>query len=70
MRGTIRPLQILGLGLLLALAGCGGKPMPFPTPESELGSRPGLLTGDSGTWQIPLPSLAQPPADRPNGAAR
>ena len=28
---------------LVVLEGCGGKPMPFPTPESEMGDRPGLL---------------------------
>jgi hypothetical protein len=36
--------------LLACLAGCGGQPMPFPTPESEMGDRPGLFTGDKGAW--------------------
>jgi hypothetical protein len=38
--------------LLGALSGCGGKPMPFPTPESELGDRPGLFTGEKGAWTV------------------
>ena len=38
--------------LLVLLGSCGGKPIPFPTPESELGDRPGLLTGEKGAWEI------------------
>ena len=38
--------------LLATLSGCGGKPMPFPTPESELGDRPGLFTGEKGAWTL------------------
>ncbi len=30
------------IGPLAALGGCGGKPMPFPIPESEMGDRPGI----------------------------
>lgn len=48
------------LAVVAALTGCGGKPMPFPTPESEMGDRPGLLTGDKGVWQLypaPQPQL-------------
>ena len=52
---------IRALALVLTLAGCGGNPMPFPTPESELGTRPGLLTGESGTWQI-YPQQPSPPS--------
>jgi hypothetical protein len=33
-----------------SLSACGGKPMAFPAPDSELGDRPGLLTGPSGAW--------------------
>lgn len=33
---------------LALLSGCGFKPIPFPTPSSELGNRPGLLTGKTG----------------------
>ena len=45
-----------GVALLLLpltlLGGCGGKPIPFPVPESELGDRPGIFTGDKGAWEI------------------
>ncbi len=52
----------LFVGPVIALGGCGGKPMPFPTPESEMGDRPGLLTGEKGTWQLypAAPAQAQP----------
>jgi hypothetical protein len=44
---------VLALALLLAcLAGCGGQPMSFPTPESEMGDRPGLFTGEKGAWDL------------------
>jgi len=50
------PFGILLAVLLLSfLVGCGGQPMPFPAPESELGNRPGLLTGETGAWDV-LPS--------------
>ena len=58
---SIDPIRVLAL--VLALTGCGGKPMPFPTPESELGNRWGLLTGESGTWQI-YPQPSPPPQPR------
>jgi len=48
---------------LVVLEGCGGKPMPFPTPESEMGERPGLLTGDKGVWQL-SPAAPAPPQPR------
>jgi hypothetical protein len=53
----------LFVGFVIALGGCGGKPMPFPTPESELGDRPGLLTGEKGAWQLypAAPAPPQPP---------
>ena len=52
---------LLALGLVLALAGCGGRPMKFPEPESELGDRPGLFTGESGAWTFDAPA-PRPPA--------
>lgn len=33
-----------------SLGACGGKPMTFPVPDSELGDRPGLFTGTNGAW--------------------
>ena len=48
---------------LVTLGSCGGKPMPFPTPESELGDRPGLLTGEHGAWEF-LPQNASRPQPR------
>jgi hypothetical protein len=45
----------LSIVLLLALlGGCGGQPMPFPVPESEMPPAPGLFTGDTGQWDIPI----------------
>jgi hypothetical protein len=38
------------IALIGSLCACGGKPMAFPPPESEMGDRPGLFTGESGTW--------------------
>jgi hypothetical protein len=38
--------------LLLLLGACGVKPAPFPVPESELGSGPGLLSGPSGEFTL------------------
>ena len=43
---------LLAIALLVALGGCGGKPMPFPVPESEMGDRPGLFTGEKGAWEL------------------
>ena len=43
---------ILVLVLGGVLTACGGKPMAFPTPESEMPDRPGLLTGQSGVWTV------------------
>jgi len=54
----------LFVGPVIALGGCGGKPMAFPVPESEMGDRPGLLTGEKGAWQLyptaPAPAPPQP----------
>lgn len=52
-----RPIAcLLAIALPLLLAGCGGRPMRFPTPDTELDNRPGLLTGKTGAWQILSPS--------------
>ena len=46
-------LRIVVAAGMTALAACSiGKPMDFPEPQSELTSRPGALTGDSGAWVI------------------
>jgi predicted small lipoprotein YifL len=58
MRHIGRAFTVL---LLALLAACGGKPMPFPVPESELGPRPGLFTGETGTWDIPVVRDKSPP---------
>jgi hypothetical protein len=43
---------LIAVALIGMLSACGGKPMAFPTPDSELGDRPGLLTGPSGAWTV------------------
>jgi hypothetical protein len=59
-RRTVLLVVLLGL-----LGGCGGKPMAFPIPESELGDRPGLFTGETGSWEVFSRDLSPPkPADR------
>ena len=46
-------LRVVIAAGLTALAACSvGKPMDFPEPESQLTSRPGAFTGDSGEWVI------------------
>jgi predicted small lipoprotein YifL len=46
-------LKVMVAAGLTALAACSvGKPMEFPEPESQLTSRPGAFTGDSGEWLI------------------
>jgi hypothetical protein len=40
------------IGAALLLAACSLKPAPFPEPDSELGTRPGLLTGATGEATI------------------
>lgn len=47
-RGDIALLLLL----LTLLVGCGGKPIAFPVPESEMGDRPGIFTGDTGAWEV------------------
>jgi hypothetical protein len=68
-----RPRRAVLLVVLLGLlGGCGGKPMPFPTPESELGDRPGLFTGEKGSWEVFSwdPSPAQPAERKAQEAPR
>jgi hypothetical protein len=58
-----RPLyRLLAIALVAGLAGCGGKPMSFPVPESQLGDRPGLFTGEHGDWRV---YPGQPPQPQP-----
>jgi hypothetical protein len=46
-------LRIMLAAGVTALAACSiGKPMEFPEPESQLTSRPGAFTGDSGEWVL------------------
>ena len=53
MKGNRILLQIVTAVMLTALTACGiGQPMPIPEPESQLGPKPGLLTGDTGEWVI------------------
>jgi hypothetical protein len=40
------------IALIGSLCACGGKPMAFPPPESEMGDRPGLFTGENGAWTV------------------
>lgn len=46
--------MIAAVLLPVLLSGCGGKPMAFPVPESEMPPAPGLFTGDTGQWDIPI----------------
>jgi hypothetical protein len=42
-------MAFLSIALTGFLIGsCGGRPIPIPTPESELGPPPGMPTGGSG----------------------
>ena len=56
--------RLLAIALIvaaaIALSACSGKPMPFPVPESELGDRPGLLTGEKGAWELYPAAPASP----------
>ena len=52
-------------GLALLAAACNMKPAPFPTPDGELGPRPGLLSGPTGELTICCTAgsvFAPPPA--------
>ena len=46
-------LRIMVAAGLTVLTACSiGKPMDFPEPESQLTSRPGAFTGNSGDWVL------------------
>jgi hypothetical protein len=52
-RPTGRPAVALALLLIAAgLAGCGLQAAPIPASDSELGTRPGLLSGPSGEFTL------------------
>jgi hypothetical protein len=57
--------RLLAILFLLALGGCGGEPMPFPTPESEMGDHPGLFTGEKGAWELLSPDAPRQPQQQP-----
>jgi hypothetical protein len=59
--------------LLPSLASCGGTPMPFPVPESEMPLAPGLFSGPTGNFDIPLVKDKPPdpaPGATPAGAPK
>ena len=43
------------------LTGCGGRPMRFPTPASEIGQQPGLLSGEEGAFVLYREREQSPP---------
>lgn len=45
-------LLLASFAMLALLGGCGGHPIAFPTPDSEMSPRPGLFSGDSGAWTL------------------
>ena len=63
-RDALHRFRVLALlqaiGLVAVLGGCGGKPMAFPAPESELGPRPGLFSGETGSFEVPIVPAAPP----------
>ena len=52
-------------GLALAAAACSMKPAVFPTPDSELGVRPGLLSGPTGELTLCCSGTSAPPPPAP-----
>jgi|HubBroStandDraft_6_1064221.scaffolds.fasta_scaffold878907_2 hypothetical protein len=62
MMTGIRVSSVLGI-VLLGLAGCGGQPMAFPVPDSEMGPAPGLLTGPTGSYELPIVKSRPPDPD-------
>ena len=49
----------LGAVALATLTGCGFKPMPVPD-SGAIPPGPGLLTGKSGEWVLPIPRRDPP----------
>ena len=64
------PIRLASLALLGALAGCGFQPRPFPTPDTELGNRPGLLTGPTGAATVTCCPRPSPNGEPPVAPAR
>ena len=59
-----RAAALAAIVLCGMLSACGGRPMPFPIPESELGDQPGLFTGEKGAWDVLPHDPPQPPPPR------
>jgi hypothetical protein len=55
-------LRLAAVMSLCLLGGCGGQSITFPTPESELGDAPGLLSGAQGA--LVLYPLREEPSQR------
>lgn len=54
-RRLIGRRRLFALAVILPvvlLGGCGGRPMPFPTPASEMGRAPGLFSDDEGAFVL------------------
>jgi len=49
----MRRLAVAGmLAMGFGLAACSMQPAEFPTPQSEMGTGPGLLSGKSGEFTV------------------
>jgi hypothetical protein len=50
---ALRVMRIVALtGIVGLLGACGIKPAPFPIPQSEMSSQPGLISGPTGELVI------------------
>jgi hypothetical protein len=56
-----RLLAVAVLVPLGLLGGCGGRPMEYPTPASEMGREPGLFSGDDGEFVLYRQRQEPPP---------